>query len=127
MRDTDWLRRHQVGGFSTHRVNQQQEKNMTMEGSLVNSKTEFESWKYRQYFTFAEVKGKNVPLTCPGTKKLSTSVTSNSNLMKHLASSHLSITLVANNPSPAAASASSDNPIPCKKKRLDFSGQKLVT
>ncbi|MEQ2209505.1 hypothetical protein XENOCAPTIV_031009 [Xenoophorus captivus] len=96
----------------------------------VNSKTAFNSWKYRQYFTFAEVKGKNVHVICklcPGTKKLSMSMTSNSNLTKHLTSCLPSTTLVANNLSPAAASASSNIPTPSKQKRLDFSGQQLVT
>ena len=52
----------------------------------------FSKWKYRHYLNPLEVKGKNVHVRC-----LSTSVASNSNLMKHLSTAHASTTLVAKN------------------------------
>ncbi len=54
----------------------------------------------KHYFSLVEVKGKNVYLMCnlcPGRKSLSPSVASNSNLMKHLTSSHAATNIVAKN------------------------------
>ena len=50
------------------------------------------------------------------TKKLSTSKSSNSNLMKHLLKQPASTKLVAKDPSPADAEGAT----PCKQPRLDF-------
>lgn len=108
----------------------------TPEGKLAFSK-----WKYRPYFNLVEVKGKNVYVKCtlcPGAKCLSTSVVSNSNLMKHLSTAHASTTLVAENTvdsRPGVANVSSANKeghgaTPYKQLKLDFSApasQKLVT
>ena len=63
-------------------------------------KLAFSKWKYRHYFNLLEVKGKNLHVKCtlcPGAKCLSTSVVSNSNLMKHLSTAHTSTKLVAIN------------------------------
>lgn len=76
-------------------------------------KVAFSNWKYRNHFTLVEVKGNNVYVQCklcPGNKVLSASVTSNSNLMKHLTASHgtpLGIASANPPPSPGAASLSS--------------------
>ena len=64
-------------------------KTATMATSKGNSKVAFNNWKYRHYFSLLEIKGKNVYVSCtlcPGKKTLSTSATSNSNLIKHLTS-----------------------------------------
>ena len=56
----------------------------------------FSEWKYRHYF----VKNKNLHVNCtlcPRAKFLSTSVVSNSNLMRHLSAVHASTKLVAKN------------------------------
>ncbi|XP_065126262.1 uncharacterized protein [Paramisgurnus dabryanus] len=102
--------------------------------SRGNSKVAFANWKYRHYFSLIEIKGKNVYVTCtlcPGKKTLSTSASSNSNLMKHLTSTHANTTLVAAaNPTPDAASLSSsqgDGATLLKQATLDFSGQQQVT
>jgi hypothetical protein len=62
----------------------------------------FSRWRYKHYFQFIEVRGKNVNVKCtlcpgPRAKTLSTSVLSNSNLMKHLTTTHASTKLVAKN------------------------------
>uniref|UniRef100_A0A8C6TVL0 HAT C-terminal dimerisation domain-containing protein n=1 Tax=Neogobius melanostomus TaxID=47308 RepID=A0A8C6TVL0_9GOBI len=62
----------------------------------------FSRWRYKHYFKFIASKGKNVHVMCtlcPGVKTLSTSVVSNSNLMKHLTTTHASTKLVAKNTS----------------------------
>ncbi len=64
------------------------------------SKIAFANCKYKHYVSLVEVKGKNVYVTCnlcPGRKSLSASVASNSNLMKHLTSSHAATKIVAKN------------------------------
>lgn len=70
----------------------------TAMASLEQPKIAFSNWKYNHYFTLIDIKGKNVYVQCtlcPGTKRLSTSVVSNSNLVKHLTSSHARTKLVA--------------------------------
>ena len=65
-----------------------------------DEKLAFPRWRYKHYFKFIVVKGKNVHAMCtlcPGAKTLSTSVVSNSNLMKHLTMTHASTKLVAKN------------------------------
>uniref|UniRef100_A0A8C5GN46 BED-type domain-containing protein n=1 Tax=Gouania willdenowi TaxID=441366 RepID=A0A8C5GN46_GOUWI len=60
----------------------------------------FLRWRYKHYFKLIMVKGENVQVKCtlcPGEKTLSTSVVSNSNLMKHLTTTHASTKLVAKN------------------------------
>ncbi len=64
------------------------------------SKIAFANWKYKHYVSLVEVKGKNVYVMCnlcPGRKSLSASVSSNSNLKKHLTSSHTATKIVAKN------------------------------
>ncbi|XP_040191844.1 uncharacterized protein LOC120924995 [Rana temporaria] len=94
------------------------------------SKLAFSNWKYRDYFSLIEIKGKNVYVTCTlcsGKKTLSTSASSNSNLLKHLTSTHANVTLVAaDNPTPNAASGVA-GPTLLKQATLDFSGQHQVT
>lgn len=107
----------------------------TMATSRGNSKVAFSNWKYRHYFSLIEIKGKNVSVTCtlcPGKKTLSTSASSNSNLMKHLTSTHANTALVAAaaDPTPNAASVSSsegDGATLLKQATLDFSGQQQMT
>ncbi|KAK0143398.1 hypothetical protein N1851_018469 [Merluccius polli] len=94
------------------------------------SKISFNNWKYRHYFSLVEIKGKNVHATCtlcPGKTILSTSASSNSNLMKHLTSTHANMPLVAAaaTPSPNAASEG-DGAALQKQTTLDFSGQQQV-
>ena len=65
-----------------------------------SEKLAFKNWRYKHYFTFIERQGKNLHVKCilwPGGKRLSTSVQSNSNLMKHLTTTHSSTKLVAKN------------------------------
>ena len=65
----------------------------------------FLSWKYGHYFSLVESKDTNVVVSCKlcaGAKTLSTSKSSNSNLMKHLLKQHAS-KLVAKDPSPTDA------------------------
>ena len=79
----------------------------------------FLSWKYGHYFSLVESKDKNVVVSCKlcaGAKTLSTSKSSNSNLMKHLLKQHASTKLVAKDPSPTDAEGAT----PCKQPRLDF-------
>ena len=103
-----------------------------MATSWGRSKLAFSNWKYRDYFSLIEIKGKNVYVTCTlcsGKKTLSTSASSNSNLLKHLTSTHANVTLVAaaaSNPTPNAASGVA-GPSPLKQGTLDFSGQHQVT
>lgn len=112
---------------SLHALTTTKHKTATMATSQGNSKVAFSNWKYRHYFSFTEIKGKNVYVTCtlcPGKKTLSTSASSNSNLMKHLTSTHANMTLVA----AACASASEgDGATLLKQATLDFSCQKQVT
>lgn len=59
-------------------------------------KSAFSKWKYKHYFTIVERKGKNLYLKCTlcsGGKRLSTSAASNSNLMKHLTTSDVSVSI----------------------------------
>ena len=80
---------------SLHTLTEQDSNNGDEPG---NSKVASSYWKYRHYFSLIIIKGKNVSLTCtlcPGKKTLSTSASSNSNLMKHLTSTHANMTLVA--------------------------------
>ena len=63
-------------------------------------KVAFLNWKYRHYFNLLEVKGRNIHVKCTlciRAKYLSTSVTSNSDLMKHLSMAHATTKLVAKN------------------------------
>lgn len=109
-----------------------------------SGKTAFSNWKYQHYFTLTEVRGKNVYVQCTlcrGTKRLSTSVVSNSNLLKHLSTSHAKTKLVAKsqdgsdiNPNSGGADVSlgdtqqgDEGPMPSKQRKLDFSDRKLVT
>uniref|UniRef100_A0AAQ4QFC3 HAT C-terminal dimerisation domain-containing protein n=1 Tax=Gasterosteus aculeatus aculeatus TaxID=481459 RepID=A0AAQ4QFC3_GASAC len=65
----------------------------------------FLSWKYGQYFSLVESKDKNVVVSCKlcaGAKTLSTSKSSNSNLM-NLLKQHATTKLVAKDPSPTDA------------------------
>ena len=104
-----------------------------MATSQGNTNVAFSNWKYRHYFSLMEMKGKNVYVSCtlcPWKKTLSTSASSNSNLIKHLTSTHANMTLVAAaaanpTPSPNAASVSSreGNGDTLKQTTLDFSGQ----
>lgn len=68
-------------------------------------------------------------MLCPGKKTLSTSASSNSNLMKHLTSTHANTTLVAAAyPNAASVSPSEgDGATLLKQAMLDFSGQQHVT
>ena len=73
----------------------------------------------RHYFSLVEIKDKNVVVSCQlcaGVKNLSTSKSSNSNLMKHLLKQHASTKLVAKEPSPTDAEGAT----PCKQPKLDF-------
>ena len=102
-------------------------------------KVAFSNWKYRSHFTLVEVKGGNVYAQCklcPGNNVLSTSTTSNSNLMKHLKKSHGATSALgfAANPPPSPASLSSSEEGDAgtgtvfKQAKLDFSGgQTLVS
>ena len=81
--------------------------------------TSFLSWKYGHYFSLVEISDKNVVVSCQlraGVKNLSTSKSSNSNLMKHLLEKHTSTKLVAKDPSPMDAEGAT----PCKQPKLDF-------
>ncbi len=97
------------------------------------SKVAFANWKYKHYFSIVEVKGKNVYVTCnlcPGRKSLSASVASNSNLMKHLTSSHAATKIVAKNAGDNVSSATKggDGAMTSKQIKLDFSPpQTLIT
>lgn len=94
-----------------------------------SSKTAFSRWKYRLYFKLTKIKGKNVHVECTlccGTKHLSTSCVSNSNLMKHLSTAHASTKLVAQETGSRGASvdkgpANKEGPSPSKQQKLDFS------
>uniref|UniRef100_A0A3Q4NB36 BED-type domain-containing protein n=1 Tax=Neolamprologus brichardi TaxID=32507 RepID=A0A3Q4NB36_NEOBR len=58
-------------------------------------------WKYAHYFSFLLVKDKNIVVNCTlcgGSTTLSTSKTSNSNLMKHFQKQHASTKLVEKEP-----------------------------
>uniref|UniRef100_A0A8D0A2Q6 HAT C-terminal dimerisation domain-containing protein n=1 Tax=Sander lucioperca TaxID=283035 RepID=A0A8D0A2Q6_SANLU len=82
-----------------------------------NSKVVFSNWKYQHYFSLIEIKGKNVYVTCtlcPGKKTLSTSASSNSNLMKQH-NQHI------------VSSSEGDGATLLKQATLDFSGQQQVT
>ena len=90
----------------------------------------FSKWKYKHYFTIVERKGKNLYLKCTlcsGGKRLSTSAASNSNLMKHLTTTHAATKLVAkntddsNNTSVASSSKEGhDGATAAKQQKLDF-------
>ncbi|KAK0137463.1 putative AC9 transposase [Merluccius polli] len=78
----------------------------------------FFQWKYRHYFSYQEKKGTSVSVKCtlcPGVKCLSTSVSSNSNLMKHLSTAHASTTLVAKTPE-----GKGDGGTKPKQQKIDF-------
>lgn len=93
-----------------------------MESEEESCKT-FSRWKYRHYFQFTGVVGKNVHVKCtlcPGMKPLSTSNVSNSNLMKHLSIAHASTKLVARDEASSCA-ANNEGPPSCKQQKLDFS------
>ncbi len=76
------------------------------------------------YFSLVEVKGKNVYVMCnlcPGRKSLSASVASNSNLMKHLTSSHAAIKIVAKNAdNVSSATKGGDGATTSKQLNLDW-------
>ncbi|KAL3992372.1 protoporphyrin/coproporphyrin ferrochelatase [Sarotherodon galilaeus] len=92
-----------------------------------NSKVAYFKWRYRHYFSLKEIKGKNLYVKCnlcPGTKCFSTSVTSNSDLMKHLS------TRRSSNPGEANMSSASDGDVATQsnQSKLDFSSpQTFVT
>lgn len=96
----------------------------------TDSKAALALWKYRHYFSLMEVKGKNVHVRCtlcPGPKTISTTITSNSNLLKHLKAFHGTTTLVVS-PLAAASVCSSDGdeapaPQTNKQVKLDFNVQ----
>lgn len=132
---------------TNHTRTQQPHTHKLAEVSCSNGKLAFSKWKYRYYFNLLEVKGKNVHVKCslcPGAKSLSTSVVSNSNLMKHLSTAHASTKLVAKNTvvdivdddsRPSVGNVSSaykegHGATPSKQLKLDFSApasQKPVT
>lgn len=105
--------------------------------NVATSKVAFSGWKYKHYFTLSEIRGKNVYVKCtlcPGTKTLSTSLSSNSNLMKHLQSAHSTTALVVANPireTATAVACSGDNDddeaTPQKQTKLDFAAQQRMT
>jgi len=69
-----------------------------MATSRGNSKVASSNWKDRLYFSLILIKGINVSVTCSYAqekKTLSTSASSNSNLMRQLTSTHADMTLVA--------------------------------
>ncbi len=75
------------------------------------------------YFSLVEVKGKNVMCNlCPGRKSLSASVASNSNLKKHLTSSHAVTQIVAKNAGDNISSATKgeDGAMTSKQLKLDW-------
>uniref|UniRef100_I3J886 BED-type domain-containing protein n=1 Tax=Oreochromis niloticus TaxID=8128 RepID=I3J886_ORENI len=83
----------------------------------------FLSWKYSHYFSFLMVKDRNIVVNCTlcgGSKTLSTSKTSNSNLMKHLQKQHASTKLVEKEPEGNVGDSSSVDAIPAKQRKLDF-------
>lgn len=58
----------------------------------------FAKWKYCHYFEFMTHSDKNITLKCtlyPGGKNISTSLSSSSNLLKHLSWQHCSVKLEA--------------------------------
>jgi len=70
--------------ISLHALTAKQNKIATMATSQGNSNIAFANWKYRQYFSPILINGKYVSVTCtlcPGKNNLSTSASSNSNLM----------------------------------------------
>jgi len=76
---------------SLHALTAKHNKTATMATSQGNSKVASSNWKYRLYFSPILIKGRNVSVTCTlctGKKTLSTSASSNWNLMKHLTSTH---------------------------------------
>ena len=86
-------------------------------------KAAFFKWKYSHYYSFKEIKGTNVSVKCtlcPGVKYLSTSLSSNSNLMKHLATIHTSTKLVAKLPE---GEREGDSGTAAKQKKPDFTPQ----
>lgn len=101
----------------------------------ANRKIAFSNWKHRHHFTLVEVKGNNVYVKCkicPGNKVLSTSVTSNSNLTKHLTSTHHGTPLTANPPpshdgGTASEDEGGDGRPTLKQAVLNFGGQALVS
>uniref|UniRef100_A0A3P9CJ84 BED-type domain-containing protein n=1 Tax=Maylandia zebra TaxID=106582 RepID=A0A3P9CJ84_9CICH len=83
----------------------------------------FLSWKYSHYFSFLVVKDRNIVVNCTlcgGSKTLSTSKTTNSNLMKHLQKQHASTNLVEKEPEGNVGDSSSVDAIPAKQRKLDF-------
>lgn len=97
-------------------------------------KIAFSNWKFKQYFTPIDIKGKNVYVQCtlcPGTKRLSASVVSNSNLLKHLTSSHPRTKRAAKSVSfgdPDTQQGDDEGGTSSKQAKLDFSDQaKRVT
>ena len=83
---------------SLHALTNKHRKTATMATSQGNEKEAFSNWKYQHCFSLIEIKGKNVYVTCtlcPGKNTLSTAASSNSNLMKHLTSTHANTTLTA--------------------------------
>lgn len=91
----------------------------------------FLRWRYKHYFKFIEVKGKNVHVKCtlcPGQKILSTSTVSNSNFMKHL-TTHASTKLVAKNIDSLPSTSKEGHGAKSKQQKLDFSAsqQKPMT
>ncbi len=88
------------------------------------SKVAFANWKYKHYFSLVEVNCKNVYVTCnlcPGRKSLSVSVASNSNLIKHLTSSHAATQIVAKNADNVSSTTKEgDGAMTSKQLKLDW-------
>ena len=87
-------------------------------------KMAFTNFKYKHYFTFVEIQGKNVHVKCTlcaGGKRLSTSVQNNSNLTKHLSSAHAATKLVSK-----TTDAATDGPPPSKQQKLGTSHHLLL-
>ncbi|MED6245929.1 hypothetical protein ATANTOWER_010399 [Ataeniobius toweri] len=108
----------------------------------LEGKIAFLKWKNRHYFILHEVKGKNVHVKCtlcPRANCLSTSVVSNSNLLKYLSAEQLAkntvIDTVDDNSRPGMPNVSSANKeghkaTPSKQLKLDVfapASQKPVT
>ncbi|XP_049428832.1 uncharacterized protein LOC125886567 [Epinephelus fuscoguttatus] len=94
----------------------------------------FTRWRYKHYFKFVEIKGRNVHVKynlCPRAKILSTS---NSNLLKHKTTAHSTTKLVAKNPTaetdderPSTSSKDGQGATAAKQQKLDFSAPPKTT
>lgn len=101
----------------------------------------FTRWRFKHYFRFVEIKRKNVYVKCklcPRAKTLSSSAISNSNLFKHLTTTHATTKLVAKDPHPTPETDDDDErPSPwskewqgatsLKQQKLDFTPPPKLT